>query len=349
MYNQYFDCATLFVPESLTNQFGESMKSKTIFAILLFLFASTLLMSQAPAPAPRPSGPETPTVAPNIPGVVAAGTKVERVWTTTTDSSDGVILAPDGNLVLPTQGVNEIKKVDKDGKVTLWLKDTNEAGGIAFDTRGRVVAVERTIPRVRVLLPEPRRILVSEYEGQALQGAADIVADMKGGVYFTEGRQTPPGSAVYYISAQDKVTRLALYTTERANGITLSPDGRTLYVGNSASDILIAYDVQPDGSIQNRRDFGKLVNGRADGLAVDSTGRVYVATQVGIQVLTPQGQNLGTIPTPRNVTTLAFAGPDKKTLYFVGRGNDGPGGDGQLARSLYKVQMLAEGIKNRQK
>jgi gluconolactonase len=325
------------------------MKSKTILAIVWLVLASALLMSQAPAPAPRPAGPETPTVAPNIPGVVAAGSKVERIWTTTTTSADGVILGPDGNIVLPQQGMHQVSKVDKDGKLTLWLTDTNEAGGIAFDSRGRTVAVERTIPRVRVLLPEPRKILISEYEGQALQGAADIVSDMKGGVYFTEGRQNPPGSAVYYINAQDKATRLALYTTERANGIMLSPDGRTLYVGNSASDVLIAYDVQADGTITNRRDFGKLVNGRADGLAVDSTGRVYVATQVGVQVLSPQGQNLGTIPAPRNVTSVAFGGPDKKTLYFIGRGNDGPGGDGQLARSLYKVQMLAEGIKNRQK
>lgn len=322
------------------------MKSKTMFAIAWFFFGSALVMSQAPAP--QQTGPETPATAPNIPGVVAAGSKVERIWTTTTSSADGIILAPDGNLVLPQQGVNQISKVDKDGKLTLWLTDTNEAGGVAFDSRGRVVAVERTIPRVRVLLPE-RKVLIAAYEGQALQGAADIVADAKGGVYFTEGRQMPPGSAVYYINAADKVTRLALYTMERANGITLSPDGRTLYVGNSASDVLIAYDVQPDGSIQNRRDFGKLVNGRADGLAVDSTGRVYVATQVGIQVLTPQGQNLGTIPTPRNVTTIAFAGPDKKTLYFIGRGNDGPGGDGPLSRSLYKVSMLAEGFKGRAK
>jgi gluconolactonase len=74
-----------------------------------------------------------------------------------------------------------------------------------------------------------------------------------------------------------------------------------------------------------------------------------VATQVGIQVLSPKGENLGTIATPRNVTSIAFGGPDKKTLYFIGRGNDGPGGDGQLARSLYRIQLLTEGIKNRQK
>ena len=322
------------------------MKSKTMFAIVLLLLGSALAISQTAAP--QQAGPETPATAPNISGVVAAGTKVERIWTTVSTSADGLIAAPDGTLVLPQQGANQVSKVDKDGKITLWLMDTNGAGGLAFDTKGRLISVERTVPRVRVLLPE-RKVLLDTYEGKPLEGAADIIADLKGGVYATEGRQTPPSSAVYYISDTGKVTRIAAYETERANGITLSPDGRTLYVGNSASDVLIAYDVQPDGSIRNRRDFGKLVNGRADGLAVDAAARVYVATQVGIQVLSPQGQHLGTIPTPRPVTTIAFAGADKKTLYFIGRGSDTPGGDGANARSLYKISMLAEGFKGRAK
>jgi len=50
---------------------------------------------------------------------VAAGTKVERIWTTVTTSADGVIAAPDGTLALPQQAANQISKVDKDGKFTV--------------------------------------------------------------------------------------------------------------------------------------------------------------------------------------------------------------------------------------
>jgi gluconolactonase len=56
-----------------------------------------------------------------------------------------------------------------------------------------------------------------------------------------------------------------------------------------------------------------------------------------VQVFSPQGQHLGTIPTPRPPQNLAFAGRDKKTLYIVGRG------------VVSKVQMLAEGFKDRPK
>jgi gluconolactonase len=81
------------------------------------------------------------------------------------------------------------------------------------------------------------------------------------------------------------------------------------------------------------------VRSGADGLAVDSTGRLYVATQVGVQVFSQQGAHLGTIPIgiqngPQN---LAFAGPDKKTLYVVGR------------NAAWKIAMQSQGIKNRAK
>jgi len=73
------------------------------------------------------------------------------------------------------------------------------------------------------------------------------------------------------------------------------------------------------------------------GLAVDSQGRVYTATAAGVQVFSPQGRHLGTIPLSRSPQNLAFAGADKKTLYVVGRG------------AAFQVQMLAQGFQGRAK
>jgi gluconolactonase len=318
---------------------GESMKTKAAFRTMWCLFAVAVILS--PAAAQQQLQPEKQTTAPNIPGVVAPGTKVERVWTGL-KAADGLISEPDGTLLLPEQRADRVSRFDKNGKITLYLEDTNEAGGIALDPKGRVIAVERNNPpRVRVLAPE-RKVLVETFEGKPLQRLSDIVGDRKGGIYFTEG----PTSSVYYLSAGGQVTRVA-NDIPGANGIMLSPDEKTLYVTNTQAGIL-AYDVQPDGSIRNRRPFVKPEGGQ-DGLAVDAAGRLYVASQLGIQVFSPQGQHLGLIPTPRPTTTLAFAGPDKKTLYVIGRGNDGPSGDGPDARSMYKISMLAEGFKGRAK
>ena len=117
-------------------------------------------------------------------------------------------------------------------------------------------------------------------------------------------------------------------------------------MNNTAGEYLLAFDVQPDGTLRNRRNFAKYegvtrtgdaVASGADGLTIDSDGRVYVATTIGVQVFSPAGQHLGTIPLSRARQNLAFAGPDKKTLYVVGRG------------VAFKVRTLAEGFKGRAK
>ena len=135
---------------------------------------------------------------------------------------------------------------------------------------------------------------------------------------------------------------------DRPNGIMLSPDEKTLYV-NTNSEYMLSFDVKGDGALENRRNFARYVDipqhppARglgADGLAVDSEGRVYSATSVGVQVFSPQGQYLGTIGLSRRVQNLAFAGPDKKTLYV---------GSGGEVGVVFKIPMLAQGYKGRAK
>ena len=317
------------------------MKMKPVLAIIWCFAGSALILGQA-AQQKQPA-PEKQLTTTAIPGVVAAGVKVERVWTGMR-AADGVISEPDGTLLLPEQRADRISRVDKNGKITLYLEDTNEAGGIALDSKGRLIAAERgygKMARIRVLVPE-RKVLMDSYEGKPLQRMNDIVVDKKDGVYFAEGST----SSVYYISATGKITRVA-NDIMGANGVMLSPDEKTLYVTNGANGIL-AYDVQPDATIRNRRFFVKPQGGQ-DGLVVDNAGRLYVASDDGVGVYNPQGQQLGLIPIPREATALAFAGPGKKTLYVIGRGNDLPGGDGGDARSMYKILMVAEGIKSRAK
>jgi gluconolactonase len=315
------------------------MKTKAMFAIVLCLMVTALLAGQRRPPAEQaPGTPDKPVTVTAIPGVIAAGTKVERVWTGD-HAADGLISLPDGTLILPEQRADKISKFDMNGKITPWLDDTNEAGGVAVTSKGHIITVERTIPRVRELYPE-RKILADKFEGQPLQRLSDVVIDKSDGIYFTEGAR----KSVYYLAADAKLTRVA-NDIDGANGVMLSPDEKTLYVTNTQAGVL-AYDVQPDHTIKNRRPFVKPQGGQ-DGLCVDSMGRLYVAGGDGVQVFSPKGEPLGVIPTPRGTTTLAFAGPDKKTLFVIGRGNEkNGGGDG---RSMYKIAMLAQGYKGRAK
>jgi gluconolactonase len=193
---------------------------------------------------------------------------------------------------------------------------------------------------VGVLAPTPA-VLADGFEGQPFRRPNDIVVDRNGGVYFTDDGNPPEGQprkpGVFYITPAGRLVKLD-DDIEFPNGVMLSPDEKVLYVANSGKgEFIVAFDVGPDGLVSNRRNFARLVaRSGADGLAVDAAGRLYVASG-GVQVFSQQGQHLGTIPIPRSTQNVAFAGPDKKTLYVVGSG------------AVYKIAMLAEGFKGRAK
>ena len=322
------------------------MKRQAALLIASYLLGSTLAFGQG-----APANPRAETVAPNIPGVVAGGTKVQFIKDGF-KGTEGPVAAPDGSLLFTENDASRIVKIDKDGNVSVYLENTNGAAALAFDTRGRLVAAQRTNPLIGSLGPAPI-VLAAAFEGLQLLQPNDLVADKKGGVYFTDpGPNVQPGQpqlprkpAVFYIKPDGTLIKVA-EDIERPNGIQLSPDEKVLYVNNSNGCCVLAFDVQPDGTVRNRRDFLRVhgptgaegvTRSGADGAAVDAAGRIYLATPIGIQVFTPQAQHLGTIPMPIRPQNLAFAGPDKKTLYVVGEG------------AAYKIDMLAQGHKERAK
>ena len=168
----------------------------------------------------------------------------------------------------------------------------------------------------------------------------DLVADSKGGVYFTMG-------GLFYAAPDGKVTRYGENLT--TNGIILSANEKTLYVTNGPA--IAAFDVQQDGSLTNQREFAKLTSGGGDGSTIDSKGRLYVTTNGGIEVLGPDGKSLGVIGTPRGAISCAFGGKGKKTtLYALLRGGtDASGADQANVAQVWALQVTAEGYKGRAK
>jgi gluconolactonase len=284
--------------------------------------------------------------------VVAGGTRVQVV-AQGLRGTEGPIAAPDGALLLTEQTANVITKIDAQGNRSTFLENTNGSQGLTFDQKGRLIGVLPAIRQVAVLMPT-RTVLAGTVEGKPFAGPNDLVADRKGGVYFTDpGGYPPPGQflahipSVYYIRPNGSVVTVA-DDIARPNGIILSPDEKTLYVANTLGAFVVAFDVQPDGTVRNQRNFARLagiamtnrgVRSGADGLAVDEAGRLYVTSTIGVQVFSPEGRHLGTIPigNPDGPQNLAFAGADKKTLYVVGDG------------AVWKIAMLAQGPKGRAK
>ncbi len=335
------------------------MKSKETFVAVVFLLCGALAFGQAPAGGGRSGqqapAPLTETTAPNIPGVIAAGTKIMPIRDGF-QGTEGPIALPDGSVIFTETNASRITKIDKDNNISTFMENTNGANALAFDAMGRMIAVQTTAGNTKVGVIYPRgseAVLTDNFDGKPYPRPNDLVVTRAGGVYFTDMPQGNPTTAesltpaVYYVPPGGRAMRVA-EGVQRPNGIQLSPDERTLYVNQAGGEYLLAFDVQANGGLTNRRNFVKyegvappnaqgVINSQADGLAIDSQGRVYAAMPNGIQVFSPQGMHLGTIPVARRVQNLAFAGADKKTLYMVGSG------------AAFKVQMLAEGFKGRVK
>ena len=302
-------------------------------------------------------GPPPPKdiVAPVIPGVVAVGTHIELVAYPVA-GTEGPIRLLDGSGILWTErNVRHISKVDLNGNRSTFVESAEGANGLGWDSKGRLIAVLRPTSgeKVAVLYP-PAAVatLADAVDGKPFNALNDLIVSTKDDIYFTD-RQ-----GIYFLRPGGQVKKVV--DLKNMNGVVLSSDEKTLYANHKDGEYLLAFDVQPDGSLKNQRNFGKYKsvtipghpdprmaedNG-ADGMAIDDAGRVYTATNVGVEVFSRKGEYLGAIPIgiwgaeqnmiqkPQNLT---FAGPDRNWLYTVG------------SNAIYRVQLLASGIKSRGK
>ena len=318
------------------------------------------------------SGAAQPALAQQLPGeraavvteianVVTGSERWELVWADF-KTADGLVTAPDGGVLFAQEQSDTIRKLDLANHEYVYLTDTHGAGAVSLDAQGRLYVVQRTctdpgrpfyqscpeLTRVSILAPEPRLLANSFRDGKPLGRLNDLIADGKGGAYFTVG-------GIYYVSAQGVVSTVADQDI-LTNGLELSADGKILYVTNRTS--VLAFDVLPDGSTRNRREFGGLAGDTgADGMALDAAGRLYVTASTGVHVLAPDGHHLGLIPTPRVPISITFAGPDKKLMYVAQMGAVGPDGKPwatppgvrNTAMTIYRIPVLTEGIRTRSK
>jgi sugar lactone lactonase YvrE/glyoxylase-like metal-dependent hydrolase (beta-lactamase superfamily II) len=306
------------------------------------------------APAPTTSG----VVKTDIAGVVKAGNPIELVKQGF-DGTEGPLPLPDGSLVFTENRVDRIQRIADDGSTAVFLERSGNPNALARGLDGTILAAQTGKPGIGVIYPADKaRVLADSFQGRPFNRPNDLIVDRAGGVYFTDPgpgpaqRQpgvaapaSPPIPAVYYLSPRGQLEQLAT-DIARPNGVALSPDEKTLYVANTYGEHVLAYDVAKDGSISRRRDFARLAGFRqtdngpssgADGLAVDTQGRLYVASSAGIEVFDRKGRALGVIEIPNAPQNLAFAGADRRTLYVVGRGavwkirtqSEGPAGRGK--------------------
>jgi sugar lactone lactonase YvrE/enterochelin esterase-like enzyme len=213
-------------------------------------------------------------------------------------------------------------KIGLDGKVTLFLADSKKGNGQAFGPDGRLYAVASGT----------NQILAYDVDGKPTKIADgfygnDLVVLQNGSMYVTNPSQPNPAAPgkVWYIDPHGH-KRIVDTGLKLPNGIAVSPDQSLLYVAECRSHWVWSYQIQPDGSLAARQRYFHLHmpdradNSGVDGIRVDRDGRLYSATDMGIQVSDPAGRVSCIIPTPNgDIANLCFGGPQFDTIYATCR------------------------------
>jgi gluconolactonase len=272
---------------------------------------------------------------------------------------EGPVILADGSVVLVEIGRGTVTKVAPDGAVTYLSRQGGGPNGLALGPDGKLYICNNggfkwTPPGdARGLLPIGQaddysggrierldlvtgelEVLYRASEACPFRGPNDIVFDDQGGFYFTDlGKARPrelDRGGVYYAKADGSFITEMVHPMVTPNGIGLSPDGTVLYVAETETARLWAFDLEGPGEFR-RQPFpsphgGRIVAGiggynRFDSLAVDADGNVCVATLVngGITVIEPDTGDWRHIPVPgeRWVTNIAFGGPELRTAYIT--------------------------------
>lgn len=268
---------------------------------------------------------------------------------------EGPVALADGSVLFVELAAGRLSRAWGDDRVEVVADLGGSPNGAAMGPDGRVYVCNnggvRFVEEAGKLrpagnLPDPAWIDVVDLGSGAverlydrcgdhtLRHCNDLVFDGDGGFYFTDSGKTTATinerGAIFYAAADgSRIARIAAPLTS-PNGIGLSPDGATLYVAETSTARLWAWDVVAPGVLRKLKQNdvphgGRFVVGSAnyqrfDSLALSASGKILVGTLTngGITEIWPDGSAVRHHPLPDgHVTNLAFGGADLRTAYVT--------------------------------
>ena len=282
-----------------------------------------------------------------------------RVVATGLEFPEGPLVLPDGDLLVTEIRGGRLTRVKADGTTSVFAVTGGGPNGAAIGPDGAIYVAQNGgfewVERVsattgmKALLPGDRpadsiggqiqrvspdgaevATLYRDCEGEPLKGPNDLVFDREGNFYFTDHGKTygrrRDRTGVFYASPDGRMIREIIWPMEAPNGVGLSPDGQTLYVAETPTGRVWAFELIGPGQVGRRRVLATLPGAPplnlalCDSLCVDAEGNVLVATIVngGITSISPDGATIRHTPCPDPLTTNAcFGGPALRTLYVT--------------------------------
>ena len=242
-----------------------------------------------------------------------------------------------GYLVIADSAKKEIYRLDPGTPPKPTHQNTNGVQGVAYDSQDRLYFCEALARRVTRLDKSGKpEVVVEKYQGKKFNSPNDLVVRRDGNIYFTDPafasaleKRELDFNGIFRVTPKGETELVAKWAT-RPNGITLSPDGKILYVSDSDRRAVAAFDLDKAGAATNQRDVVTKTEGIPGGIRTDEKGNIYVAA-FGVSVYTPQGRKTRTLLAGEQTANIAFGGDDLETLYISSR------------KSVFQVHLEVKG------
>jgi len=219
---------------------------------------------------------------------------------------------------------------DLDGKTEIICHVENDPSGLGWLPDGRLLIVSMRDRRV-VRLDQAGLQEHADLSSLASWYCNDMVVDAQGRAYvgnfgFDLHNGAKPKTGEIVLVEPNGSARVVTSDVTFPNGTVITPDGKTLIVGETFGGGLTAFDIERDGSLSNKRQWAKIEGAVPDGICLDAEGAIWVASPVSAEVF--RIHEGGEVSQRVKVATQAFAcmlgGPDRKTLFVLTAGESMP-------------------------
>lgn len=235
---------------------------------------------------------------------------------------EGPATGADGALYVVNIGKDgTIGRVDANGTAALFvtLPEGSIGNGIRFGADGAMYVAD--YPRHNILRIDPatRAVSVFAHLPDAHQ-PNDIALAPNGTLYASDPDWAKPDNGQLWRIDRDGSVHLLESGMGTTNGIEVSPDGRHLYVNESAQRNVWAYDLDAAGTPSNKRLLIRFDDHGMDGMRSDADGNLYIARYDAgvVAVVSPQGELLREVPLKgRKPTNVAFGGADGRQVFVT--------------------------------
>jgi len=231
----------------------------------------------------------------------------------------------DGRLWLSDMHAGVVLAVDEQGSAEEIVRVPGECSGLGWRPDGTLLIVSMTDRKLVALdASVPGRLRdVADLSPFATFHCNDMVVDAAGRAYVgnfgfdLHAKQKPCLANMLLVDEGDRV-RVAASDLSFPNGTVITPDGRTLVVGESFAARLTAFDVADDGSLSHRRVWAQLEGAVPDGICLDEAGAIWVASPVSGECLRVKegGEVTHRVAVEGQAYACMLGGADRRTLFI---------------------------------